>query len=264
MRSIPLIKQISLICISVFFIFLIFETGARIWLNFIADPADRQNYALYSDLSPSEFQWTRHHYLNYYPTPNYKLGMTSHNSLGFREREFPLQKPDGVYRIAVIGGSSTYTIQVEDNERTFTAQLEKILGSRYGYGNVEVINAGVSGYNSWESLINLEFRVLDIAPDLVIIYLGADDVHARLVAPSSYRGDNSGRRRMWEPPEIQFFEHSCFLRILSRLFKFTHPVNVNFFVMAPTYKGACSEDYDQVISVDMYRELLRKNCPVYF
>jgi lysophospholipase L1-like esterase len=240
------------------------EIGARTWLGFIASPEQRQKYALYSEMSTDEFPWTKHHYLNYYPTPNYKLRSTLHNSLGYRGPEFSLQKPDSVYRIAVLGGSTTYSVKIEDNEKTFTAQLEKLLKSKYGYENVEVINAGVGGYNSWEVLMNLEFRVLDIEPDLVIIYAGGDDVHARLVSPESYRGDNGGRRRNWEPPSGRFFEQSCFIRIISRLLKITHPVNIQFFVTAPTYKGACAPDYDQNASGHRYRELLHENPPVYF
>ena len=111
-----------------------------------------------------------------------------------------------MYRIAVLGGSSAYTLNVENNEKTFTALLEKSLVDKFGYEHVAVINAAVSGYNSWESLINLEFRVLDIDPDMIIVYQGQDDVHARLVSPVSYRGDNSGRRKKWEDPVIRFYE----------------------------------------------------------
>jgi lysophospholipase L1-like esterase len=80
-----------------------------------------------------------------------------------------------------IGGSTTYTIKVEDDDKTFTQQLEWIIANDYGYRNVEVINAGVGGYTSWESLINLEFRVLNLQPDLIAVYHGVNDIHARLV-----------------------------------------------------------------------------------
>ena len=162
------------------------ELGARFWLNNLATPQQYANYASFTDVAPEEFQWSPHPYLNYYPTPNYKNGLTSHNSLGYRNNEFPLEKPDGVYRIAVLGGSSTYTIKVKDNEKTFPSQLERLLRDEYAYPNVEVINAGVGGYNSWESLINLQFRVLDVDSDLVIVYHGVNDVYAS--SPSEKHG----------------------------------------------------------------------------
>ena len=118
---------------------------------------------------------------------------------------------------------------------TFTAQLEKLLKEDYGYQNVQVINAGVPGYNSWEILVNLEFRVLDLDPDLVIIYEGTNDVHARLVEPSAYRGDDLGRRQAWQVPPVALWEHSALLRILSRTMNITRQVSVDDFVSSPTY-----------------------------
>jgi lysophospholipase L1-like esterase len=260
----PSKRELFLSCLSISIALLMLEIGARIWLNFLATSEQWQKYVLYSELSPGELPWSKHHYLNYYPTPNYKLGLTSQNSSGFRNREFSSEKPPGVYRIAVLGGSTTYDIAVEDNDKTFTSQLEKILRNTYGYKSVEVINAGLDGYTSWESLINLEFRILDIDPDLVLIHPGSDDVHARLVSPAAYRGDNSGSRKQWEPPAVRFFERSCLLRILSRDLGITYPANIQSFVTASSYKGACSADYDQNISDASSKELLRKNPPVYF
>ena len=73
-----------------------------------------------------------------------------------------------------------------------TYLLERELQKR-GYRTVRVINAGVPGYMSWESLVNLQFRVLDLDPDLILIYHGVNDVFSRMVwPPDHYRGDNSG------------------------------------------------------------------------
>ena len=152
---------------------------------------------------------------------------------------------------------------MNDNEKTFTAQLGMILKNDYGYENIEVVNAGVGGYNSWESLINLEFRVLDIDPDLVVIYHGTNDVHARLVDPAAYRGDNSGRRQQWrDPPPPSTWERSTLARILGRRLGFTHQVGLGLVVNAPTseswmprrasYRGA-----DPI-------EVLKMKPPVYF
>jgi len=173
--------------------------------------------------------------------------------LGYRDREFSLVKPPGVFRIVALGGSTTYTIKVEDNKKTFTAQLEKVLQQKYGYKNVEVINAGVGGYNSWESLINLEFRVLDLDPDLIIVYHGTNDVHTRFVDPSAYRGDNSGKRKDWSAPPLHFFEYSYLYRILSIKLGLASQVGLSAFVNAPSSVGSGDR-----------MELLKANPPVYF
>lgn len=232
---------------------LMLEVGARLWLNLLATPEQYYQYALYTDIPAGEFRWTPHHYLNYYPTPNFKRGLTYHNSLGYRNREFSVRKPAGVSRIVALGGSTTYTEKVEDNDKTFTAQLEKVLKDDYGY-TVEVINAGVPGYNSWESLINLQFRVLDLDPDLVIVYHGTNDVHARNVEPSAYRGDNSGKRRQWRPPDISLWEWSTFLRILSFRVGFTYQVGLESLVDAPT---AFPVNQNSI-------EILKKNPTIYY
>jgi len=210
------------------------EGGARVWLTYWASPDDFRRYALYSQIDPAAFRWRSHHYLNYYPSPYYNQEGTYHNSLGYRNDEFPIEKPAGVFRIVALGGSTVYTEKVKDNKQTFTAQLENILRSQYGYSNVQVINAGVPGFNSWESLINLEFRVLDLEPDLVILYQNTNDVHTRLVVPSAYRGDNSGTRKQWKEPPIAWWEHSTILRIASRKLDWTEQVRLSDFVDAPT------------------------------
>lgn len=172
-----------------------------------------------------------------------------------------MPKPPGVYRVVALGGSTTYTIAVEDNEKTFSGQLEKILRRKYGYKNVEVINAGVAGYDSWESLINLEFRVLDTDPDLIILYEGTNDVHARLVMPEVYRGDNSGRRRQWDAPAVRFYEQSYLYRIVTRMLGWREQVSLGTFVDSKAYLGFGANIRSNEIEG---RELLKKNPPVYF
>jgi len=260
---IPSKTELTLLIFSISLTIFSLEIGARLWLNYLATPDQYARYVLFTSIDSKDFAWTPHHYLSYYPTPNYRKGQTFHNSLGYRNNEFSLEKPSGVYRIVALGGSSTYDVRIEDNEATFTAQLEKLLKEEYGYQNVEVINAGVPGYNSWEILINLEFRVLDLNPDLVIIYEGTNDVHARLVEPSAYRGDNSGRRQAWQVPPVALWEQSALLRILSRMTNLTRQVSVDDFVSSPTY---LSWPYEFRLSGDDVdpTEILKENPPIYF
>ncbi len=103
-----------------------------------------------------------------------------------------MPKPPAVYRIACLGGSTTYGDGVDDWRLTYPALLQDSLRA-WGVSEVEVVNAGVPGYSSYESVINLEFRVLDLHPDLVFFYEAINDVYPRLVwPPSAYLGDNSG------------------------------------------------------------------------
>ena len=264
----PLIKspgktELILPVFSLVLTCIMLEIGARLWLNFLATPDQFDRYVLFTSIDPKEFAFTPHPYLSYYPTPNYRKGLTSHNSLGYRNDEFPLEKPSGVYRIVALGGSSTYDVSIKDNANTFTAQLERLLKDDYGYQNVQVINAGVPGYNSWEILVNLEFRVLDLDPDLIIIYEGTNDVHARMVEPSAYRGDDLGRRQAWHVPSVALWEHSALLRILSRAMNLTRQISIDDFVSSSTY---VSWPYEYRLSEDNLdpTEILKENPPIYF
>ena len=259
----PRKTELALLIFSIFLTFFSLEIGARLWLSYLAKPEQYDRYVLFTSIKPENFAWTPHPYLSYYPTPNYRKGQTFHNSLSYRNNEFPLEKPSGVYRIVALGGSSTYDVRIENNQKTFAAQLEKMLKEEYGYQNVEVINAGVPGYNSWEMLINLEFRVLDLDPDLVIIYEGTNDVHARLVEPSSYRGDDSGRRQAWQIPPVALWEHSALFRMMSRTINFTRQVSIDDFVSSPTFLSWPYEYRLNESGVDP-DEILKENPPVYF
>lgn len=259
----PKRSEVALVLFSTSLTFFLLEVGARVWLNYLATPDQYDRYVLFTSLDPKDYAWTPHPYLAYSPTPNYRKGQTFHNSLGYRNDEFPLEKLEGVYRIVLLGGSSTYDVSIKDNHDTFAAQLEKLLKEEYGYSDVQVINAGVPGYNSWEILGNLEYRVLDIDPDLVIIYEGTNDVHARMVVPSSYRGDNSGRRQAWQAPRVALWEHSALLRIISRAMNMSRQVSVDDFVSAPTYMSWPFESRLLEDNLDP-AELLQENPPIYF
>ena len=259
----PSKTEIILPVFSILLTFFLLEFGARLWLRYLTTPEQYDRYVLFTSIDAKDYAWTPHPYLSYFPTPNYEKGQTFHNSLGYRNEEFPLEKPSDVFRIVALGGSSTYDVSIKDNDDTFTAQLEELLKEDYGYQDVQVINAGVSGYNSWEILVNLEFRVLDLDPDLVIIYEGTNDVHARMVEPSAYRGDDLGRRQAWQAPRVAIWEHSALLRILSRAMNITRQVSVDDFVSAPTYMSWPFESRLIEGNLDP-AEILKENPPIYF
>ena len=80
------------------------------------------------------------------------------------------------------------------------------------------MNAGVPGYSSYESVVNLEFRVLDLHPDVIFFYEAINDVPPRLVwPPSAYRGDNSGfLADRWSLEEPSLLERSTLVRAAMR------------------------------------------------
>jgi lysophospholipase L1-like esterase len=96
------------------------------------------------------------------------------NGQGMRsDRDFAYQKPPGVLRIVSLGDSYTVGYEVDVAE-TFSAVLERELRGR-GY-EVEVLNAGVSGYSTAEACLVLERELFRYAPDLVLVSFSANDL----------------------------------------------------------------------------------------
>jgi len=96
------------------------------------------------------------------------------NSRGLRDtREFAYEKPPGVKRIVSLGDSFTAGYEV-DADQTFSSILERTL--REAGHDVEVLNAGVSGYSNAEALVYLERELLRYDPDVVLISFFANDL----------------------------------------------------------------------------------------
>ncbi|HSJ15972.1 MAG TPA: hypothetical protein VK939_16310 [Longimicrobiales bacterium] len=93
----------------------------------------------------------------------------STNSWGMRDREYPLAKPPGTLRIAVLGPSHTAGSGVPDGA-AFDVPLEAELnrqgpaGTRY-----EVLNFSVPTYSFVQQVAYLELLVRDFEPDVVLL-----------------------------------------------------------------------------------------------
>lgn len=97
----------------------------------------------------------------------FKLVPFRTNSVGMRDEEVPLHKPDGTYRIAVVGASFALPAGVAI-ERAFHTLLEERLSREWAPLRVECLNFAVGMYHPRQSLAMLEGRALAYAPDLVI------------------------------------------------------------------------------------------------
>ncbi|MFH1467695.1 MAG: SGNH/GDSL hydrolase family protein [Pseudomonadota bacterium] len=85
------------------------------------------------------------------------------NRLGLRGPEWSIEKPPGVRRIMAVGDSSVYGFGVHDGE-VFTSRLDTALGD-----HVQVINAAVPGYSTYQTINLLQIRALALQPDLLVI-----------------------------------------------------------------------------------------------
>ena len=89
------------------------------------------------------------------------------NRLGYRDRDHPLAKPAGSFRIVVLGDSIAEGMGVDDSAAIFPALLERRF--RAEGRHVEVLNFAVTGYNTDQAVETLATRALDFAPDLVLL-----------------------------------------------------------------------------------------------
>jgi lysophospholipase L1-like esterase len=98
--------------------------------------------------------------------PQYR-DTVSFNSAGMRDYEHPIQKPDGTFRILILGDSFMEAQQVPF-EASLPNLVERGLQQRTGH-RVEVINAGVSGWGTDDELRYLTSYGLKWRPDLVLV-----------------------------------------------------------------------------------------------
>jgi hypothetical protein len=99
--------------------------------------------------------------------------VVSINSLGFRDTEFTVDKPDNTYRIMCVGDSMVFGLAV-NNGKTFPDYLERISNRKKipaaSGKRVEVINAGyASGFSPDSFYLFLRKIGLAYKPDMVIL-----------------------------------------------------------------------------------------------
>jgi lysophospholipase L1-like esterase len=99
------------------------------------------------------------------------------NSLGYRDTEHSIEKEEGSYRIVVLGDSIAAGLHVLSYEDTFPWLLQAYL--READVEADVINFGVSGYNTDQEIATLRARGVDFDPDLVLLAYCLND-HQRV------------------------------------------------------------------------------------
>ena len=92
----------------------------------------------------------------------------THNSLGFRDYEYSVEKPKGVFRIFVLGDSYSYGQGLEMTE-TYSKVLEKTLNDKYPSKHFEVINSSFLGLDTEKEFQRLKNEGIRLSPDMVIL-----------------------------------------------------------------------------------------------
>lgn len=119
-----------------------------------------------------------HPILGYTAYPGRSVHGQKFNTHGFRSREF-VAKPPGVYRILSLGDSCTFGMTSFHEgffaPKPYPQKLEDLAAERLGPGKVEVLNAGMGGYNTFHGLMLLRTMLRDLEPDLITVRFGWND-----------------------------------------------------------------------------------------
>jgi hypothetical protein len=135
------------------------------------------------------------------------------NQKGLRDRDYSYERTSEKKRILVLGDSFVWGFGVEQDQ-IFTEQLEDLLP------NVEVINAGVSGYSTDQELLWLKSEGVKYDPDLgILVVRGIDDslnhlerVYVVYYKPRFTFGENGHLELQNVPvPQASAFERSLYL-----------------------------------------------------
>jgi hypothetical protein len=108
-----------------------------------------------------------------------KPSVLDHDSLGLRDVARTRAKPDGVFRVLLIGDSLAYGLG-NRLENTYARRLERLLNAAGFARRVQVVNLGVPGYNIEQIVENLSYKGFAFEPDLVLYGYWLDDIGASM------------------------------------------------------------------------------------
>ena len=111
----------------------------------------------------------------------------NYNSQGLRGPEFNVEKPDNVYRIIAVGGSTTFGDRVEE-KFTWPSLLQDSLNNLEPSKKIEVINGATAGIKNIQKYQLIKGDYSDFDPNLFVLYEGANDITCFL---SEFKNDFS-------------------------------------------------------------------------
>lgn len=115
----------------------------------------------------------------------FAAGPLKSNELGLRDDPL-LADPDP--RILLLGDSVAWGDGVRDSAMAFPQVAERALRSRLPRRSVEIVNAAVPGYSTFQERRYLELRGLGLRPRLLVLQFCLNDVVSPYVEVSAYGG----------------------------------------------------------------------------
>ena len=148
------------------------------------------------------------------------------NSFGMRDKEYLQKKPEGVYRIAILGASYEMGSGVPQDS-VFEAVMENILADSFGLNKIEVLNFSVGGYHLPQQVWVAENKLPAFEPDLILCFVHPSDAtrNSNYMASLVKNGTNLIYPELYaikkEAGAEQFMEERV---LVNRLYPFSHRI----------------------------------------
>ena len=113
------------------------------------------------------------------------------NKFGFRGDDFSVETHDSSYRVFMLGGSTMFGHGATSDKTTIPGYLQEFFQDDYGEYNIEIINSGIQGADSFDELNLIKTRLLDYSPDMMVIYDGWNDLRENNSSETIYDNWNS-------------------------------------------------------------------------
>jgi lysophospholipase L1-like esterase len=202
--------RLSLFLGSAIVVGIAIEGGSAILLHRALSRADAQQRQLFDGLIAYNIETMKGQVLNYAPHPYLGFALNPQARYGgirqfdadflIRRSEPIRNRRDVFWRILILGGSTTFGEGVPREEDTWVHLLEADLRAGLGHG-IDVINGGVAGYNIVENILHYVLLLQKLDPDVVILVVGVNDVHPRLIG--HLKPDYSNERMVWDGATVR-------------------------------------------------------------
>ena len=137
------------------------------------------------------------------------------NSRGLRDDEVAVPKPDGLFRILMVGDSFTAGANVPQDD-AYPQVLDQLLGD-----SIEVVNTGTGGWSPFQYAQFVEHYGDEYEPDMVLlglfvgndIYVDRFAVEDTLTAVLGRRVSRKTGQGLWGGLKVWLYEHSHIARL---------------------------------------------------
>lgn len=170
-------KKLALALVSFVISLGLAELGYRWWTAPDPDAPDGTDHEWrrrYNRLNETLYMRSEIDALIYEPRPDSEVemeyGVARFNAAGLRQDFMPAEDASDVVRVAVVGDSLVWTEFLE-TEHTLPSKIGDALGSGY-----EVLNFGVSGYDTTQEVAYYEHRVRPFHPNVVVVVFCMNDM----------------------------------------------------------------------------------------